>query len=297
MSLPSTRLLLPCLLLLPIFGCSNGGSNTNSRGNAQTGAAGKPLADNDDGGAGGVGRAGDDGNSGDAGTAGATAGSGGDAGAAGATAGNGGYAGAAGGAGGDAGAGGATAGSGGAGGNPLPPGPDPSTVALRSVKAAGTGCPAGSGTGDLAADARSFHVHFPSFQALLEPTSPLTEARKNCQFLLAFTVPAGWSYAVTSESFTGSSQGQGAAELTTLFFAGQLHQRQFQAPLAPGGGTFAVMAPLPANEPADFSACGAPRALQVNLELRAGGTGSQVQLDGDATFGLTWLACPDASSR
>ena len=62
--------------------------------------------------------------------------------------------------------------------------PDPSQVYIRGINFAGSGCPAGSVSTNVAPDAKAFTLLFDQYIAEGGPGVPASSTRKNCQVLV-----------------------------------------------------------------------------------------------------------------
>jgi hypothetical protein len=156
---------------------------------------------------------------------------------------------------------------------PAPP-PDGRTT-VKVVSANGSGCPAGSGAVKALPGKGSFGIAFPAFTA--SAGGDALDFRKNCQLMLDVNVPRGYTYAVSRVTVRGTGKlgpaGQGSV-MTSLYFQGQSTDvalsHQIDGPLS-GKWHFDDRIGAASRQ---FLPCGSDRYLNVNLDLRARGSGS-----------------------
>lgn len=165
--------------------------------------------------------------------------------------------------------------------------PAPGAGRFLDVVANGTGCPAGTWKGALAADGQSFTVSLDGYKASLSPQGAFAIA--DCQ--LAIDLGANVSYAVTSFGFEGAAKlSQGVAAVANAEFAfqgdpttGESVTKQI---VGPHDGKFSVQQVVP-SEKLRWSECGVARDLNFRTRVRltsgvseASGTVSVASLGG-----------------
>ncbi len=178
----------------------------------------------------------------------------------------------------------------------------PSHVRIRSISYAGSGCPAGTVSQNVAPDLKAFTLLFDSYIAEVGPGIPLNQSRKNCQVAVDLDFPQGWSYSLMTVDYRGYAaldagvrgeqsaayyfQGQSAtARLGTTFSGPTARDYQIRDTL---GITALVWSP-----------CGLSRALNMNTQVRlsapAGRRGMLTtdSIDGQIThvYGIQWQRC------
>lgn len=167
---------------------------------------------------------------------------------------------------------------------PAPPAPEGVTV--RQFAYAGTGCPAGSLSGELPVGGTTFLLGWETFYAEVGPGLPLSASRKNCQINLDLGYPEGWQYAVKSLSYGGTfnvAAGVSAVVASAFYFQGAADTVRFDhetvGPLVQDFATVDVVA----DEELRWSACGATRSLNLNVQARVAANAHD--LVGYARFG------------
>lgn len=179
----------------------------------------------------------------------------------------------------------------------------PSYARLRSLTAAGSGCPAGSVDFSASLDFSAFTLDFDSYIAEVGPHVGLAERRKNCQIVLDLSVPYGWSYAVVSLDYRGYvdiDRGVTAEQQTMLYFQGQsgsgVLRSVMTGPLARNYAIHDVIG----NSGSAWSPCGATRALNINTQVRLSGnnrnasgiiTVDTVRSRTSYRYGIQWRRC------
>jgi hypothetical protein len=177
----------------------------------------------------------------------------------------------------------------------------PSSVKIRRISYAGSGCAAGSIRSDVPRGFSSFRLYFDGLVAEAGPGIPLAESRKNCQILLDLAFPAGWSFSVASLDYRGYVEldfGATATQSSTYYFQGDARQARLATTLrGPTYRDFRITDTL-AVESQVWSPCGATRALNVNISVLANSRSSYGLIDlerasGRVTqvYGLTWRRC------
>lgn len=179
----------------------------------------------------------------------------------------------------------------------------PSSVKIKSLTFAGSGCPAGSLYGQMGRDYNAFQLNFDSFVAESGPGIPLTASRKNCAISATLEFPAGWSYSI------GSVQYKGYVNLDAGVSANQTSSYYFQGSSATARLTTNVYGPLDASYTIKdelgisamvWSPCGATRAVVMNAAVRTSSnsrfgygliTLDQIEGKVEHTYGLQWRKC------
>lgn len=89
---------------------------------------------------------------------------------------------------------------------------------------AGTGCPPGSASADLAEGGTLVSLAFSKYVAATGTGQSASDARKNCDVRITLHYPQGWSYTVASTDLRGYAlipAGCSARLGATFFFSGQ----------------------------------------------------------------------------
>jgi hypothetical protein len=177
--------------------------------------------------------------------------------------------------------------------------PAAAALAVSVVSANGSGCPNSAAEAHVQGDGSTFTIDFSGYYAYTGSDAPATAVRRNCQFSIQVTPPAGKTYAVEgaeysgfgllSEGITGVQsasyyiQGQTATTTVTHRFTGPFH-RTWKTTDAFGDDELA------------FAACGVQRLLNVNTDLRltpqpADASLNILVMDPTVTLHLTYKNC------
>ncbi len=180
----------------------------------------------------------------------------------------------------------------------------PSSVRVRNISYAGSGCPAGTVAQNLASDFSAFTLLFDQYAAEVGPGVPFSLKRKNCQLNIDLEVPSGWSYtlfSVDTRGYVALQPGVSAIQQSTYYFQGQLQSARLRT---------TMVGPLDQNYSARdqlglgsvvWSPCSAVRSLNINTEVRADNSFNPAgqgmitidSIDGDfkLVYGLRWKRC------
>ncbi len=180
----------------------------------------------------------------------------------------------------------------------------PGYARIRSISYAGSGCPAGTVSQNVAPDLQAFTLIFDSFLAEKGPGIPLSQSRKNCQVALDVDFPSGWSYTVMTVDYRGYvalDAGVRGTQKSTYYFQGQSRQAPLSTVMTgPRSGDYQIRDTLGLSAVV-WSPCGAQRALNINAQVRVeGGTSRNAQgmitldsIDGQLkhVYGIRWQRC------
>ena len=101
--------------------------------------------------------------------------------------------------------------------------PDPAGAYYASVRANGTGCPAGTTSTAISSDGKKFRVEFSAYYVELTSMPEEPQVTKNCSLSFKFHRPNGFSFAVKSFAYQGYAfleQGVQASHWARYYFAG-----------------------------------------------------------------------------
>jgi hypothetical protein len=179
----------------------------------------------------------------------------------------------------------------------------PTSVQIRSVSYAGSGCPAGSVAENLAPDFKALTLLFDSYIAEIGPGVPLRESRKNCQVLVDLLFPNGWSFSVIDVDYRGyvsAERGVTATQASAYYFQGQSATGRLETNMrGPVDRDYQIRDTLGLSAQI-WSPCGARGALNINSQIRLTSTSRSAQgmitLDSIDTklthiYGLRWRRC------
>lgn len=150
-------------------------------------------------------------------------------------------------------------------------------IAIDSVVTAGTGCPIGSSSADVRLEdgGRKIVIQTEELEAVSGHGLPLSLSRRNCQVALSLRLSDDLSYAVKKVRLKGDASirngGRGLAK-STAYFQGQTASFSIEKKIT-HSGDFVSSGTIP-DEKLVFSPCGGKRALNLNTEVRANGSGS-----------------------
>jgi hypothetical protein len=174
----------------------------------------------------------------------------------------------------------------------------PSSVYVRNVSFAGSGCPAGSVAMNVSSDRQALEVVFDSFVASRGNGYPLSESRKNCLINLDLGYPSGWQYTVASLDIRGYVQldrGATAVENDQFYFQGQTSRASLSTTFrGPISQSYQVRDTLGASSQV-WSPCGANRALNINLQAYVSGGSGLITIESPLnltnSFRIQWRRC------
>ena len=179
----------------------------------------------------------------------------------------------------------------------------PSGVRVRSINYAGSGCPAGTISGNLNRDATAFTLYTYSFLAEIGYGVPMTAKRKNCQLAVDLYVPSGWSYTIAEIAYKGYvslDRGVTATQSAAYYFQGSALTARLNSTLkGPLNAEYRIKDTLGISAEV-WSPCGAVRALninsQVNLQSTSRNASGLITLDRisgnfETIYGLKWKRC------
>lgn len=180
--------------------------------------------------------------------------------------------------------------------------PDPRDVRINAIAFAGSGCPAGTVSPNLSADAKAFTLLFDSYVAEAGPGMPLSLARKNCQITVDLRFPQGWSYSVFTVDYRGYAKlesGTYGQQVSNYYFQGQSKTGSFRSTFyGPAERDYQIRDTLPLDAVV-WSPCGANRALNMNTQVRVSASSGRRALmtvdsiDGELKhiYGIRWRRC------
>jgi hypothetical protein len=192
-----------------------------------------------------------------------------------------------------------------AGAKALADGPDPTQVQIRNITYGGTGCPAGSVSQNISADAQAFTLLFDSFTAEAGPGVDASSGRRNCQIAVDLQYPAGWTYSVFSVDHRGFAQldpGVIGEQSASYYFQGATQTGTLVTRLTgPTAQDYQVHTEVGVSSVV-WSPCSERRALNINSAINVRATGSAAGLmtvdsiDGEIhhRYAIRWQRCPDA---
>lgn len=115
----------------------------------------------------------------------------------------------------------------------LADGPSGHEVQITGLAFAGSGCPAGSVSGQLSSDLTTITLLYASFVAQAGNNIPASNYRKNCQLNVKLKYPSGWQFSVFKADYRGYAQipkGDTGTCKATYYFSGDSRQVGFYWP-------------------------------------------------------------------
>lgn len=109
----------------------------------------------------------------------------------------------------------------------LADGPSGHEVQITGLAFAGSGCPAGSVSGQLSSDLTTITLLYASFVAQAGNNIPASNYRKNCQLNVKLKYPSGWQFSVFKADYRGYAQipkGDTGTCKATYYFSGDSRQ-------------------------------------------------------------------------
>ncbi len=168
----------------------------------------------------------------------------------------------------------------------------------------GSGCPAGSARAVVAPDLKSFTMIFDRYIVNAQGSNSID--RKNCQILINFQFPQGWSYSIARMDYRGFynlSAGASGSQQALYYFQGNLQQARLNTIFrGPTSGDYTISDTLGINNLV-WSPCGSISGLNVNTYLLAqvgpNNPNGYAMLTTDSadgsvqtTYSLQWQKCP-----
>jgi len=153
----------------------------------------------------------------------------------------------------------------------LAAGPSGHEVQITGIAFAGSGCPAGSVSGQLSSDLTTLTLLYASFVAESGRGISPSSYRKNCQLNVKLKYPSGWQFSVFKADYRGYAQiaaGDRGTCKATYYFSGDSHQIS---------STMTIRGPYDDNylksdrfgvESTVWSPCGLEGLLNINSEVR-----------------------------
>ncbi|KAK0708653.1 hypothetical protein B0H67DRAFT_557082 [Lasiosphaeris hirsuta] len=150
-------------------------------------------------------------------------------------------------------------------------GPSGHDVEITGIAFAGSGCPAGSVSGQLSTDLTTLTLLYTSFVAQAGKNIAASNYRKNCQLNVKLRYPSGWQFSVFKADYRGYAQipsGDTGVCKATYYFSGE--SRQISS-------TLTIKGPYDDNyiktdqfgvESTVWSPCGIEGLLNINSEVR-----------------------------
>lgn len=172
----------------------------------------------------------------------------------------------------------------------------------------GTGCPQGTARAVVSPDRQSFTMIFDQYVANAAGSGALD--RKNCQILVNFDFPQGWSYSIFRMDYRGFydlSAGASGSQQALYYFQGGVKQGRLNTNFyGPSSGSYTLSDTLGINDVV-WSDCTARRALNVNTSLLArvnpNNPAGYAYLTTDSadgsvqtTYALQWKQCSKSAS-
>jgi hypothetical protein len=109
----------------------------------------------------------------------------------------------------------------------LAAGPSGHEVQITGIAFAGSGCPAGSVSGQLSSDLTTITLLYANFVAESGKGIPASNYRKNCQLNVKLKYPSGWQFSVFKADYRGYAQipsGDTGTCKATYYFSGDSKQ-------------------------------------------------------------------------
>ncbi|KAK3317138.1 hypothetical protein B0T19DRAFT_469778 [Cercophora scortea] len=150
-------------------------------------------------------------------------------------------------------------------------GPSGHDVEITGLAFAGSGCPAGTVSGQLSSDLTTITLLYASFIAQAGVGIPASSYRKNCQLNIKLKYPQGWQFSVFKADYRGYAQlpaGDIGTCKATYYFSGDSKQIS---------STMTIKGPFDDNylktdqfgvESTVWSPCGVEGLLNINSEVR-----------------------------
>jgi hypothetical protein len=180
----------------------------------------------------------------------------------------------------------------------------PEWVRIEGYTYAGSGCPAGSVSDNLATDGKALTLLFDSFVASVGPGIPFSEKRKNCAVTVKLRFPQGWSYSIYTVDYRGYidlQRGATGTQSARYWFSGDGRTGSAATNFyGPRTGDYTIRDRMFFNQTI-WSPCGAMRDLVINSAVQVdnrNAPGNSGMLTEDAQdhsvqqiYGIQWQRC------
>lgn len=188
----------------------------------------------------------------------------------------------------------------------------PEYVQVKSINAAGTGCPLGTIQKNISDDKKAFTMTFSEYFAEIYDGSFPGDSRRNCNLTIDLDFPEGWTYSLVSFDYRGYVFLDDQVEATAkaaYYFQSESEGVEFQSQITGfADEDYHFRDELGIDSVVWSPGCsGARRPLnlqtqiRVNNEENAGGEGfiTVDSIDGEFTqkYGLVWRRCVDGPSE
>jgi len=144
-------------------------------------------------------------------------------------------------------------------------------VQIKSISFAGSGCPAGTVSGQLSSDLTTLTLLFAQFTAQAGSGIPAVEYRKNCQLNVKLQYPQGWQWSVFKADYRGyaylPSGGKGTCK-ATYYFSGSSQQMSSTIILTGPYDNNYIKTDEFNDVSLVWSPCGMEGMLNINSEVR-----------------------------
>ncbi len=171
------------------------------------------------------------------------------------------------------------------------------TISAKVLTVNGTGCPGGSATVVASPNADSFGLQFPGYTAALGGDATVAERRRNCQFMLDVSVPAGYTYALANTALSGSANlasGVSANATVSYYFQGSSTTVTATQPIPTGSAKWNATNTFPPDGLA-YAPCDGNRNLALNTSIVLSGQSpaskSTASLDPNLTVQVKLKKC------
>lgn len=180
----------------------------------------------------------------------------------------------------------------------------PAWVRIEGFTYAGSGCPAGSISDNLATDGQALTLLFDSFVASVGPGIPFSEKRKNCAITVKLRFPQGWSYSLYTVDYRGYldlQPGTSGSQTARYWFSGDGRTGQATTSFyGPRTGDYTIRDRMFFSQ-SIWSPCGAQRDLVLNSAVQVDNSRApfaSAMLTEDAQdhsvqqiYGIKWQRC------
>ena len=186
----------------------------------------------------------------------------------------------------------------------------PPYVKIKSIAAAGSGCPLGTIAQNISADNKAFTMTFSEYIAEVYPDSLPADSRRNCSLTVDLDFPQGWTYSVVNFDYRGyvflDDKVQAVAK-AQYYFQSQEQNAEFVARIdGESDQDYHFRDSLGLDAVIWSPGCdGAERPLNLKTQIKVNnnrninGEGfiTVDSIDGEfsQTYGLIWKKCPGAT--
>ena len=188
----------------------------------------------------------------------------------------------------------------------------PPYVKIKSIAAAGTGCPLGTIAKNVSPDNKAFTMTFSEYIAEVYPESLPADSRRNCNLTVDLDFPQGWTYSVVNFDYRGYvylDRNVQAVAKAQYYFQSQEQYAEFKARISGSADKeYHFRDSLNLDSVVWSPDCdGVSRPLNIKTQIKVNNNRNKNgegfitvdSIDGEfsQTYGLVWKKCPTSNPQ